>query len=264
MRRWPTPARETSNSSRTRSGSSSRSPSHDKLPAGALLYISFGNLEGLFNQILDTVDKNIPSFKQQRSQFEDALGFSLKNDFFPLFSKEGALAIYTGRPIPGIVFMLDVSGKEDKADTIFRRFGALAKTSGGADTRTFKVDGVDAREIQFFSEGFSIFSAVHDGTLVVTNTEKLLRGSLGSGNKLTDDAVYKNSRDAAHAPDKAVAFFYANLGAGLPYIYKFAESSTPGSITPEVRANTKPLQSVFLYAKRDGKRVSLSGFLTIK
>ena len=62
----------------------------------------------------------------------------------------------------------------------------------------------------------------------------------------------------------AFAFFYANLGAGLPYIYKFAESSTPGSITPEVRANTKPLQSVFLYAKRDGKRVSLSGFLTIK
>jgi len=31
-----------------------------------------------------------------------------------------------------------------------------------------------------------------------------------------------------------------------------------------VRANVKPLESVFLFGKKDGDRVSLSGFLTIK
>ena len=66
------------------------------------------------------------------------------------------------------------------------------------------------------------------------------------------------------APDETASFIYANLDAGLPYVFDFAETSEPGSITPDVRANTMPLRSAVLYAEQDGKRTSLSGFLTIK
>ena len=43
-----------------------------------------------------------------------------------------------------------------------------------------------------------------------------------------------------------------------------SESDSPEAIPPDVRANTKPLQSVLLYTKQDGKRTTISGFLTIK
>ncbi len=43
-----------------------------------------------------------------------------------------------------------------------------------------------------------------------------------------------------------------------------SESDSPEAIPPDVRANTKPLQSAILYTKQDGKRTTISGFLTIK
>jgi uncharacterized protein DUF3352 len=235
----------------------------DQLPSGALMYVSFGNLEDFLRSILDSADKNFPGFQTQRAQFEDALGFSLKADLLPLFSREGGLAVYRGSPIPGIVFMLDVEGKEDKAQNVMRRFGALASLGGGAQTRTFKVDGVEAREITFPLEGFSVFSAVDDGKLVVTSTQKRLSDALGGGDKLADDPVYKQARESAEAPDETVGFVYANLREGLPFLFDAVEAS--GDQVPlDARANTKPLESAFLFAKRDGDRFSLSGFVSIR
>jgi hypothetical protein len=233
----------------------------DHLPSGALLYVSFGNLEDFLGGALDAVDESVPGFKTQRAQFEDALGFRLKADLFPLFSREGGLAVYRGRPIPGIVFMLDVEGKEDKAQSVMRRFGALAALGGEAKTRTFKVGGVEAREIEFL-EGFSVFSAVDDGKLVVTTTRKRLSDSLKSGGKLADDPVYEEARRSADIPDETVGFVYANLREGLPFIIDFVEDSGD-QVPADVRGNTKPLESAFLFAERDGDRFRLSGFLAI-
>ncbi len=233
----------------------------DSLPAGALFYISFGGLEDYLNNLLDTARKSNPQFKTQLDQFENGLGFSLKSDLFPLFSNEGAIAVYRGSPIPGIAFMLDVNGNGDKAENVMKRIGALAALSGGAQTRTFTVDGVEARELEL--QGFAIFSAVADGKLVVTSTEQLLRGALGKGNKLSDDSIYKEARDAAGAPDKSIGFIYVNLKDTLPWAFGLSEKSGE-TVPPDVKANTKPLRSVLLYLKRDGKRISLSGFLTIK
>jgi hypothetical protein len=235
----------------------------DQLPSGALIYVSFGNLEDFLLGILDSADKNFPGFQGQRAQFEDALGFSLKADLFPLFSREGGLAVYRGSPIPGIVFMLDVEGKEDNAQNVMRRFGALASLGGEAQTRTFKVDGVEAREIAFPLEGFSVFSAVDDGKLVVTSTQKRLSDALGGGDKLADDPVYKQARESAEAPDETVGFVYANLREGLPFLFDAVEASGD-QVPADARANTKPLESAFLFAKRDGDRFSLSGFVAIR
>jgi hypothetical protein len=61
---------------------------------------------------------------------------------------------------------------------------------------------------------------------------------------------------------------YVNLKVALPLIFGFAdamsESDSPEAIPPDVRANIKPLQSALLYSKQDGKRTTISGFLTIK
>ena len=235
----------------------------DALPSGALLYLSFGNLEDFFNRVLATADESFPEFKTQRGQMEQALGFNLQSDLFPLFSKEGAIAIYKGGELaPNVLFVLRVPD-EEKARKVIDRVAALAALSGET-SRTVKVHGVDAKEITISDVGISILAVVIDGKAFVTNSKAELEQALGDASKLSDDAVYQGARDAAGAPDETASFVYANLDAGLPYVFDFAEMSEPGSITPDVRANTKPLRSAVLYAEQDGKRTSLSGFLTIK
>ena len=87
---------------------------------------------------------------------------------------------------------------------------------------------------------------------------------IGSGKKLADDPVFKEARSSAKAPDKTNGFLYVNLHTALPAILDFVSStsSSPGAV--EARANTKPLQSVFLYATKDGDVTRLGGFLVVK
>jgi hypothetical protein len=235
----------------------------DALPSGALFYLSFGNLEDVFNSVLTSADQSFPQFKAQRSRIEAALGFELKSDLFPLFSKEGAIAVYRGDELtPNVLFVLRVPD-EAKAQRVVDRLAALASL-GGETSRTIRVHGVEAKEITIAEAGISVLAAVSDGKAFVTNSKAELEQALGDTKKLADDAVYQEARDAAGAPDETASFVYANLEGGLPYVFRFAELDEPGSVTPEVRANTKPLRSAVLFAKQDGKRTSLSGFLTIK
>jgi hypothetical protein len=235
----------------------------DSLPAGALAYVSFGSLEDFLDRAVETAGKSSPDFEQQRAQMEQALGFSLKDDLFPLFSQESAVAVYRGsEPVPNVLFVLRVPD-EAKARKIVDRAAALA-TLGGQASRTVTVHGVQAKEITISGAGFSILAAVADGKALVTNSKAALEQALGDSKKLSDDAVYREARDASGASDETVGFVYLNLQDGLPYVLDFAERGSPGSITPEVQANTKPLASAYFFGRKDGDRVSLSGFLTIK
>jgi hypothetical protein len=233
----------------------------DSLPAGALTYVSFGNLEDLLSNVLETAGKSSPNFEKQRAQMEQALGFSLKGDLFPLFSKEGAVAVYGGGElVPNLLFVLRVPD-EAKARHVVDRLAALAAISG-MTSRPFSAGGAQGKEIVI--GGVSVFALVADGKALVSNQKTTLEQALSSSKKLSDDAVYRSARDAAGASDETVGFVYLNLQDGLPYIFDFAEKSSPGSITPEIKANTKPLASAYFFGKKDGDRVTVSGFLTIK
>jgi hypothetical protein len=235
----------------------------DVLPSGALVYVSYGNLEDFLNNTLVSADKNFPEFKAQRTEIEDALGFTLRDDLFPLFSKEGALAIYRGGElVPNVLFALRVPD-EAKAKHVVDRLAALASL-GGQESHTVTIHGVEAKVIAIPDAGVSIFAAVSDGNAYASNSKAALEQALGDGEKLADDDLYQEARGAADAPDEAASFVYLNLKAGLPYVFDFAEVGEPGSITPDVTENKKPLQSALLYAKQDGDRTTLSGFVVIK
>jgi hypothetical protein len=235
----------------------------DDLPADALLFVSFGDLEDFLNSVVKSLDDSVPEFKTQRSQIESALGFSLKEDLFPLFSKEGAIAVYRGGElVPDVLFVLRVPD-EDKARKIVDRVAALASL-GGETARPFRVDGAEGKQIVIAEGGFSIFAVVTDGKAFVSNSRPTIQQSLGDGKKLADDEVYKEAREASGAPGETTSLVYLNLKTGLPYVFDFVELDDPSAITPEVRANTEPLRSAVFYAKQDGDRTSISGFLTIK
>ncbi len=237
----------------------------DALPAGALAYVSFGSLKELLEDFADKAESSAPEFESQLKQMEQALGFSLKADLFPLLSKEGAIAVYRNLnelEYPNVLLALSVPD-EAKAKKMIDRLSALAGVSG-MTTRPFTVAGAEGKELVIPEAGISIFAVVADGKALVSTDKSSIEDALGDATKLADDVTYQEAREAAGAPDETAGFVYVNLKAGLPYIFEFADQEESEAIPPEVRENTEPLQSVLLYAEQDGDRTSVSGFLTIK
>jgi len=232
------------------------------LPAGALAYLSFGDLEQYFDQAMKGAGQDSPQFQKQLQQFQQALGFDLKDDLLPLFSKEGAIAVYGGeQPVPEVLFALRVDD-ESKATKLIDRLAAFASLAD-IDVRPLTVEGATGKSFSYPEENLTINAVVGDGKVLVSNSRGKIEDALGDGAKLSDDAVYKEALDAASAPDETSGFVYANLKLSLPLIFGLAEG-TSDSLPPDVRANVKPLQSAILYTKQDGDSSTISGFVTIK
>ena len=228
------------------------------LPADALAYVAFGNLEDTFDNALLTGDESVPGLKTKITELEQALGFSIKSDLLPLFSKEGAVAVYRGgQKTPNVLVALQVPD-EAAARKIVDRFAALASL-GGQQVRPVLIHGVEGKQILL--DGLSITVVVADGKLVLSNDEALVNQALGNGEKLAMDPVYQEALDTSGAPREMSSLVYLNLKSGIPYVFHFAQL---GSMPADVRANTAPLHSAVLYSKQDGDRATLSGFLTIK
>ena len=227
------------------------------LPADALAYVAFGNLEDAFDNTLLSGDANLPGIKTKVTELEQALGFSIKSDLLPLFSKEGAVAVYRGgAETPNVLVVLQVPDDAD-ARKIVDRFAALASL-GGQQVRPVMIHGVEGKQILL--NGLSITVVVADGKLVLSNDETLVNQALGNGEKLAMDPVYEEALDTSGAPREMSSLVYLNLKSGIPYVFRL----TTDSVSREIRANTAPLHSTVLYSKQDGDRTTISGFLTIK
>lgn len=240
----------------------------DELPSGALAFVSFAHLDKPLEQLYKTVESASPTFKTQLNQVEGVLGLSVEGDVLPVFSGEGALAVYPstqtakGLSIPDVAFVEKVSD-EGKVRNLIGRLSSLAALSGGTVKATKQtVAGVAAEKFEY--EGITVFATVFDGKLVVTNAESVVsRMHSGSGAKLSDDPVYKQAAGAAGLPSDVLGFAYVNLRSGLPVVFRLVEET--GSTVPKVaRDNTAPLRSVLVYSTADGHDYRFGGFVTIK
>jgi Protein of unknown function (DUF3352) len=237
------------------------------LPAGALVYLSFGDLEQYFNQALSTAGNESPELGRQLRQIQEALGLSLKDDLLPLFSKEGAIAVYNAsESAPDVLFALRVD-EEDKATELINRLAAMAGLAG-VEVRPLAIQGAQGKVFAYPEDDLTIYAVVGDGKVLVSNTRGRIATALGDGEKLSEDSVYEEALDASSAPDETSGFVYANLKLTIPALFgvldAVSESDSPEAIPPDVRANVKPLRSAILYTKQDGDRTTLSGFVTIK
>lgn len=248
------------------------------LPKGALLYVSLNSLDDMLRTVLELVGKANPSFPDQLSQVEAALGITLEDDVYPLLANEAALAIY--RPlelgprssdaypnsrVPAILFALKTSGDDEKKATrLIDRFAQLAALGGGVNSRTVPLaNGVRVHRLDFTEERFSLFMTTRDGKTIITNAEEAMRAVLKGGETLEDDPVFKHAKDDAAMPDETTGFVYGNLEHGLPFVYAFARAQG-GVVPPLLPRNTKPLRDTLLYTHKDGKLLRVSGFLTIQ
>jgi Protein of unknown function (DUF3352) len=233
----------------------------ENLPAGALVYVAFGDLRDFWRGFLDSAKESIPNFEQQRRQFETALGFSLEEDLFPLFKEEGAVAVYRADgPVPGVTFLLDIEGEEEKAQNVINRLGALMQLGEEGAVRKLEIEGVEVTQISFPDEEFVVFLGVSDGKLIASTTQAGFREALGPDTPLADDAVYEQAREAAELPDENIGLVYVNLNQAIDFFAGLAGEE----VDPKARENLEPLESTLFYAERDGNRLLFSGFLTIK
>jgi Protein of unknown function (DUF3352) len=232
----------------------------ETLPAGALLYLAYANLDNPARGLLEAIEDAVPNFAEQRRQAEKAFGFSIERDLLPLLENEGAFVIYPGRPLP--TFVLAIAGDEEKAVRLMDRLGALLDIGGtGTAGEAQQVEGVTLKRLEV--EGVSIFYAALDGVFVASNTRDGVLEANRDGPKLESDAVYQAARAGADSEGGSIAFLYGNLRAGLPYLFDYAEDE--GETVPQVaRENVEPLQSVIVSLTRDAERFELSGFLGIK
>jgi hypothetical protein len=232
----------------------------ESLPAGALLYVSFANLDEPARRLIEILKDVIPNFEEQRRQAEQGFGFSLENDLLPLLQNEGAFAIYPGEPLPAFVLAL---ADGERAVRLMDRLGALLALGEEGSTRQEEVEGITVKELVFRDEGFSIFYASLDGVFVASNVRASVLEASRDGLKLADESLFRAAREGADAEGGTIAFAYGNLDEGLPYAFDSAEEQ--GDTVPqEARENAEPLESFLVSVTQDGDRFELSGFLAIK
>jgi Protein of unknown function (DUF3352) len=231
----------------------------ETLPVGALLYVSFANLDRPARSILDAVSDAFPNFEEQRRQAERGFGFSIENDLLPLLENEGAVAVYADRPLPEVVFAL--VDPDDKAVPLLDRVGALIELGEEGSTSQEQVEGLMVKQLRV--EGVSIFYARVDGIFVASNSRARLLETSRDGPKLSGDRDYLAAREGLEAEGGTIAFLYGNLQEGLPYVYEFVDQE--GEPVPrDVRENTAPLRSLLISATEEGNRFEFSGFLAIE
>lgn len=231
-------------------------------PGGAVLYVSSTHLDAPTKAVLRMVARSKPRFETQLKQVEGVLGISLEGDIYPLLKGESALAVYPGGRIPPILFEQKVAD-EAKADSLSRRFSALAQTSGSVKVETVQIARTTVQKLTF-SPTVTIYDGVAKGRIFVTNTQALAQQAIaGAPRTLLDDSAFTAARAAAKLPKEVAAFAYADLKTGLPYAFSLAQA-TGSTITPSKRANAKPLQNGLFYLGKDGGELRLSGFTTIK
>jgi hypothetical protein len=226
----------------------------NQVPSGVLAYLSFKGLDKAINAIAQ-----VPAVKAQLAEIESQLGVSLA-ELAPLFGGEGAIYVRQGVPLPEITIALQQADEAAARTTADKLFTRIAPALNGQITTT-TIEGVSVKQIK--GEQFSLYYAVFDGKLVISDSTTAISGLKDSGDKLANDSVFKNARDAAGMPDSTAGFLYVNLKDTVPLVENFITSSG-GNINPDVQANLEPLNSLLFYSTVDGPKATVAGFVGIE
>jgi Protein of unknown function (DUF3352) len=224
----------------------------DRLPAGALVDLSFNNLASNLRRVLGQT-----GLKAQAAQLEQALGIS-ESDLVKLLSNEGALAVYPGargERYPSVELLLKVTDQA-KARKLLARLSALAPMAG-VTVKPVRIGGVGAHEL-VVNGAVSVDYGVFGSILAVSNSRSALAGLSRGGTKLSSDPVFGDARSAAKAQGSTIGFAYVNLQGVFKEVFEYIDASA------ETRANLAPLRSFFAYGTRKGDVTHVNGLLEIK
>jgi hypothetical protein len=231
----------------------------DEVPGGALLYLDLNNLEEGLSAARDALAQQNPQFDQDLARVEAALGVSLEEDVFPLFSGETALYVRPSLIIPEVTLVTHVDDEDAAMATLDKLVSGLGTYLPVAPhVNDVDIDGVKAKELPL-QPPVSLYWAAFDGHLVVTTSREGIAALRSDDNRLADDEDFKSALERAGVPDETTGFAYLNLHDAIASILGFAGAEVP----PDVRANLEPLDTFVAYGSKDGTTVRFAAFLAV-
>jgi uncharacterized protein DUF3352 len=231
----------------------------DEVPAGALFYADFNDLEGSLSALRDLLGESAPNFDRDLARVEAELGVSLEEDVFPLFSGETAFYVRPGFLIPEITLVTHVDDESAAMATLDKLVAGLREYLPAVQgVQDVDIDGIQGKEMPV-RPPFSLYWAAFDGHLVVSSTRDGIAQLRKPDDRLADDSDFRDALENAVVPDETNGFAYVNLRDAIPYLLGLAGEGVPDV----VRANLGPLDHLVLYGSKDGRTLKFAGFLGV-
>jgi hypothetical protein len=223
------------------------------VPSGVLVYVGFSDLGAQFAKLSSN-----PALGQFTSGLSQ-LGITTA-DLTKLLSGEGALYVRAGSPLPEVTLVLTESDAAGAVATIDKLTNTAALALG-TSVESVNIGGVQAKKLTV--RNIPIYYAAVGGNLVITNAEAGITGLSAGGDKLADDPVFKDAKDAAGLPDETTGIFYVNIKDTVPLIDSFA-SIAGQSLPPQATSNLEHVRSFMAYGTASGDTSTFKAFLEIK
>jgi hypothetical protein len=225
----------------------------DRVPADAVVALSFGGTQGALDRVERAIDLQGIS-----GAINDAIGISF-DSVLEALSGEGVFYVRdSGGDFPELTLVLDPPDPNKTWADIERVAEKVAREAGGRiDTGTR--DGRPLNRIRL--EGVTVvYGRIDSEKLLVTTSEGALDDFLADGSKLTDEAGFVAAAARVDLGERTSGFAYVDLDGLIPFIESLAgEDAVPG----EAREVLSALDAFILQSRADGDRTRLSGFLRI-
>jgi hypothetical protein len=241
-------------------GSTYSSELVSEIPSGALLVLSFHGSPAASLGLQGALQACQGQAGRALHGVEQLLGIKL-SDLGTLFSKESALYVRSGSPIPEVTLVSKQDDPQQALATIDAFATRLAGLAGGGQPEATTVDGVPAKKIVVGGKVTIYYAALKD-EVVVTDSEAGITDLQSSGPKLKDDPTFTDARKAAGMPSETSGFLYADLKDGIPLVEGLARLAGT-SVPSDVDANLRPLQTLTLWGASDTGKADLTAFLQI-
>jgi Protein of unknown function (DUF3352) len=233
-----------------------------QVPGGVFLYAGTNDLERQLGTLRDMLAEVAPHLERDIARAEAELGVSLDEDIFPLFSRESALYVRPGFPIPEVTILTQVDDEQGAVAALDKLAKGVTEYYNGARLQSFETGGVQAKELSV-NQYLSIYYAAFDGRLVITTSRQGISDLQGTDNRLSDDQAFKDATGAADMPDETTGFLYVDLSKAVPALLGLVGAG--GMTVPDwVQGNLEPLHSLVLYGTRDGDVAKFVGVLSIQ
>jgi Protein of unknown function (DUF3352) len=232
----------------------------DVVPAGALAYFSFKDLEGQLSNFRDFFAQLEPDIERDIGRLESEIGVSLEEDIGPLLAGEGALYVRQGLFIPEVTLLLEVDDEANAMAVLDDLVAGIREHLPFGPARTIDIEGIEAREVAI-EEPFSLFYAAFDGHLVVTTQQAGIAALRADSERLSDDDRFQEALGDAGVPDETAGFAYVNLREIISYVVGFLGAGE--NVPDEVGRNLEPLDHFVVFSTREGDVVEFSGLLAI-
>lgn len=223
-----------------------------RVPADAVVAVSFGGTQGVVDRLQESVD-----LQEISAEVEEAVGVSLDR-VLDAFRGEGLLYVRGGEEggIPEVTLALAPPDRDEALRTIDQLAHRLADE---LDARVVAVrdDGVDLLRVD--SEGFALTYGEVDETVLVTTGTGAVAAFRGDREKLADSGAFERAAERVGLEDRTAGFAYVDVDGLVPFLEGLAGEALP----TEARQALGSLDSFILQSEDDDGGSRLSGFVRV-